>query len=256
MTPETTSPGDLQAITKQVPPEKSISADGLNVRDVIYESPVQRVDQIEMIGEEAAAGYMPSKANDVSAGIRYLHCSRTIHQLVTDRNRAVGLYLAVATLLWTASTALLNAHPGDHYIIPLQIIQRWCLPVTFGVLTVLAMLVAFLLVRTRVGLIYEVAKMNTLVGLPPGRVKRLNPLSIFAIMQLIISLAGGCSAGLFTIFLLAHFQHLDANEIAGHSYLAIVGAVTGVVITLVLMGVYIGSVAYITSDKKLDGAAK
>ena len=36
---------------------------------------------------------------EITPGMRYLHSSRTIHQLVTDRNRAVGIYLAVASLL-------------------------------------------------------------------------------------------------------------------------------------------------------------
>ena len=39
------------------------------------------VDAIEMIGEEQAAGLKPSP-DTVTAGMRYLHCSRTIHQLV------------------------------------------------------------------------------------------------------------------------------------------------------------------------------
>ena len=47
--------------------------------------------------------------------------------------------------------------------------------------------------------IYEVAKMNALLGLPVGRVQRINPLSIFFIMQAIISVAGGASAALFLV---------------------------------------------------------
>src|SRR4051812_13502970 len=42
------------------------------------------VDAIEMIGEETAGGLRPAPS-EVTAGMRYLHCSRTIHQLVTDR---------------------------------------------------------------------------------------------------------------------------------------------------------------------------
>src|SRR5262245_26072566 len=38
------------------------------------------VDRIEMIGEETA-GNLRKHAHTVSPGIRYLHCSRTIHQL-------------------------------------------------------------------------------------------------------------------------------------------------------------------------------
>src|SRR5262249_51238284 len=152
-------------------------------------------DQIEMLGEEEAAG-MRLGASQVTPGMRYLHSSRTIHQLVSDRNRAVGIFLAVATLLWTASAAVMNARRDPGYISPRSTVKRWCMPFTFGVMTVLAVFVAFLLVRTRVGLIFEVAKMNALLGLPIGRVRRLSPLSIFFIMQAMISLAGGCSAGL------------------------------------------------------------
>src|SRR6266481_563643 len=163
----------------------------------------KKLDQIEMIGEEEAAGFRP-KHSEVSAGMRYLHCSRTIHQLVTDRNRAVGIYLAVASLLWTASSALLNIKPENlsHMIVPIQTIQRWCLPATFGTLTVLALFIGFLLIRTRIGLIYEVAKMNVLLRLPIGRVQRVNPLSVFFVLQAFISLAGGASGTLFLFYIL------------------------------------------------------
>jgi hypothetical protein len=112
----------------------------------------KKLDRIEMIGEEEAAGFQP-KHSEVTAGMRYLHCSRTIHQLVTDRNRAVGIYLAVASLLWTASGAMLNARPTAQLKLPISVVQQACLPVTFGVLTVLAVFTAFLLIRTRIGLI-------------------------------------------------------------------------------------------------------
>src|SRR5688572_11366836 len=59
------------------------------------------VDAIEMIGEEQAAKITP--ASEITPGMRYLHSSRTIHQLVTDRNRAVGIFFTVASLLMTAS---------------------------------------------------------------------------------------------------------------------------------------------------------
>jgi hypothetical protein len=210
------------------------------------EDPIEaRLDDIEMIGEEEAA-FPRSARSEVTAGMRYLHCSRTIHQLVGDRNRAVGLYLAVASLLWTGSSALLNAHPSAEarLIVPLQAIQRWCLPATFAVLTVLAFFVGFLLIRTRIGLIYEVAKMNVLLGLPVGRVKRVNPLSIFFIMQALISLAGGCCAGALMIFLLklADLQKGPILTIAG---LSAVG------ISLFLLLLYVGTVRYTTADSKL-----
>ncbi len=63
-------------------------------------------------------------------------------------------------------------------MVPIHEIRRWCLPITFAVLTVLSVFMGLLLIRTRVGLIYEVAKMNALLGLPIGRVQRLSPMSI------------------------------------------------------------------------------
>jgi hypothetical protein len=202
------------------------------------------VDAIEMIGEEQAAELRPP-SSEVTAGMRYLHSSRTIHQLVTDRNRAVGIYLAVASLLVTASSALFHANPRGDLIVPVETIQRWCLPVTFGILTVLAVLIAFLLIRTRVGLIYEVAKMNVLLGLPLGRVQRNNPLSIFFILQAIISLGGGTSAALFSVFMI---RLADPN--AGHAAWIAVGI--GAVVAAGLMMLYVWTVNVTTSDERLQ----
>src|SRR5207248_1643354 len=173
----------------------------------------------------------PGGHSEVTAGMRYLHCSRTIHQLVTDRNRAVGIYLAVASLLWTASSALLNIRPENvrHLIVPIELVQRWCLPATFGTLTVLALFVAFLLIRTRIGLIYEVAKMNVLLRLPIGRVQRINPLSVFFILQAFISLAGGASGTLFLFYLLV------ANGFAPRAPALAWSALFGVVLTALLI---------------------
>jgi hypothetical protein len=67
---------------------------------------------------------------------------------------------------------------------------------------VLALFVGLLLIRTRVGLIYEVAKMNALLGLPSGRVQRANPFSIFFLMHLLICVAGGISGALFALQML------------------------------------------------------
>src|SRR2546423_13281825 len=102
---------ELQRVSREVPPLGVDHLDEFTIRDRVVESPEDRADRIEMIGEETAAGLTPTARSEVTAGMRYLHCSRTIHQLIADRNRAVALYLAVATLLWTASTALLNAKP-------------------------------------------------------------------------------------------------------------------------------------------------
>lgn len=207
----------------------------------------RKVDEIEMIGEELAVKWPVSTHEGITPGMRFLHSSRTIHQLVTDRNRALGLYLAVATLLWTASTALLNAKPGAQLIIPIETLQRWCLPVTLGTMTLLALFTGFLLIRTRIGLIYEVAKMNALLGLPIGRVQRVNVLSLFFIMHAFTSFAGGGSALLFLyhMFVLWHWP--------APLTLACLG---GVLVTAGLLGLYIGTVLATTSDQKLSGASK
>jgi len=218
-----------------------------SVGDVLEETE-RKVDEIEMIGEELAAELPRHPAQDgVTAGMRYLHSSRTIHQLVTDRNRAVGLYLGVATLLWTASTALLNAKPSINLIVPIEVLQRWCLPVTLGVMTILSLFTAFLLIRTRIGLIYEVAKMNALLGLPVGRVQRVNMLSLFFIMHAFICLAGGGSGVLFLyhLLLLGGAEHAMAWSLVG-----------GMVIATGLLALYVGTVLHTTSDRKLQGVGR
>jgi hypothetical protein len=233
---------------KDVQPELSHAA-GLTDAASLDEEIEKKIDAIEMLGEEEAAGFTaPALASEVTPGMRYLHCSRTIHQLVTDRNRAVGIYLAVASLLWTASSALLNIKPDNvpHLIVPIQSIQRWCLPATFGTLTVLALFVAFLLIRTRIGLIYEVAKMNVLLRLPVGRVQRINPLSVFFILQALISFGGGATAGLFLFFLL-----VAAGWPSTWGTLA-VSALAGVLITGLLLALYVVTVLHTTADKKLQ----
>src|SRR5437660_1400192 len=191
-------PKDVQDIVAQLPDAHKSGLDSFDIKEGAGFSE-KLVDTIEMIGEETAAGFGGSA---VTPGMRYLHSSRTIHQLVTDRNRAVGIYLAVASLLLTACGAILHASPAGVLMVPIEEIQRWCLPITFAALTVLALFIAFLLIRTRVGLIYEVAKMNALLGLPVGRARNLSPLSIYFIMQALISVAGGASAALFSIFMI------------------------------------------------------
>jgi hypothetical protein len=239
-------PPDLAEVVHQLPRADHGTTESLDVKSGEgYSEKV--VDAIEMIGEEQAAGLGRHGPSHVTAAMRYLHSSRTIHQLVTDRNRAVGIYLAVASLLVTASSALLNANPRGELIVPLEEIQRWCLPITFGALAVLALFVAFLLIRTRVGLIYEVAKMNALLGLPLGRVTRVGPLSLFFISQALISVAGGGASALFSVFMIRL-----ANPEAAHAPLW--GTLIGVAVALALMLLYIGTVLYTTSDRRLPGA--
>jgi len=239
-----TAPGDAGDAATKVKPPLGHSG-GLLDNAALAEQTEKRLDEIEMIGEEAAAGMPTPPASDITPGMRYLHCSRTIHDLVTDRNRAVGIYLAVASLLWTASSAMLNAKPAGSLLVPIETIQRWCLPATFLTLAVLAVFIAFLLIRTRVGLIYEVAKMNVLLGLPIGRVQRLNPLGIFFVMHLLISVAGGASAGLFVLHLAYRAGESNGGAVA-------LSAVVGLLIGALLVVLYVVMVRHTTADQKLQ----
>lgn len=165
-----------------------------------------RLDAIEMAGEEVAVGWKPSKVPPLAPEVRYLHISRTINQLITDRNRSVGIFLGVASLLFAASTALLNASKDVVPIVPIAAIQYWCLPATFGTLAVIAAYISLLLIRARIGLIYEVTKMNVLLGLDSKRVERVNPLSIFYLMHLLVVTLGAISAGLTVGMMLHHYR--------------------------------------------------
>jgi hypothetical protein len=242
-----TTTNDAAELAAKAPPPVGAGLDGFDA-GALESTSEKVVDAIEMLGEEKAAGLRPPGHSEVSPGMRYLHSSRTIHQLVTDRNRAVGIYLAVASLLLTASSALMNAKPPGDTIIPITTIQRWCLPITFAVLAALAVLIALLLIRTRVGLIYEVAKMNALLGLPIGRVQRIGVLSIFFILQAIISLAGGCASALLSVFLF----HLGEAP-SGASWPAIL---VGFAVTALLLALYVITVLHTTSDKRLQQVGK
>jgi hypothetical protein len=234
--------------TPPLPPPAESHTSGFSLHDAIEEQTEDKVDRIELIGEEEAAGFRAPGRSQVTPSMRYLHCSRTIHQLITDRNRAVGVYLAVASLTWTASGAILNAKPAGTLIVPIESIQRWCLPVTLGTLTLLALFTGFLLIRTRIGLIYEVAKMNVLLGLPVGRVKRVNPLSIFFIMHLMISLFGGAS-GAFFVYHLLRFRDPGGPDPAAASLIA------GGSIAVLLVVLYVVTILQTTADRKLQSGA-
>jgi hypothetical protein len=179
--------------------------DGLKDEIAGDEALDRRLAEIEMLGEEAAAGWKPDVHQPLAPEVRFLHVSRTIHQLVTDRNRSVGIFLAVASILVAAATGLLNVKPEVAPIVPLRVVQYWCLPVAFGTLAVLAVFISFLLIRARIGLIYEVAKLNALLGLHSKRVERVNPLSIFYIMHLLVVVLGGAAAGLTTAMIVHGF---------------------------------------------------
>lgn len=213
------------------------------------EATEQRLEQIEMIGEEEAMGWVSPGHSEVSANARFLHSSRTIHQLVTDRNRAVGLYLAVASLMLTASSGILNVKSEINLLVPITLIQFWCLPATFGSLTVLALFTGFLLIRTRIGLIYEVAKMNVLLGLPIGRVQRIQPLSLFFLMHILVSLAGGASALLFA------YQFLYAGQGTELKTFWMSFGI-GLPVCLLLIGIFVVTVLVTTSDQRLSNSQK
>ncbi len=214
--------------------------------DVAAESDVdQKLATIEMEGEEAALGFRPAPHRPLSPEVRYLHVSRTIHQLITDRNRSVGIFLFVASLFFGASTALLNAPAGVEPIIPLAPIQYWCLPVTFGVLAIIGAFVSLILIRTRIGLIYEVAKMNALLGLPSGRVRKVNPLSIFFLMHALVVVLGAASAGLAVGML--------GYRMGGHAMGIGIGA--GLVYATVFQAAYYLTILNATTESKLQGAS-
>jgi hypothetical protein len=241
--PTPNTPKDVAQIVKELPGGEP-GMDSFNVKTSEGYSE-KLVDTIEMIGEERAAGFEPPGPSQVTAGMRYLHCSRTIHQLVTDRNRAVGIFLAVSSLLFAACGAILNANPRADLIVSFDHIQRWCLPVTFGALTILSVFMAFLLIRTRVGLIYEVAKMNALLGLPMGRVSHISPLSIFFLMHGLICLAGGGCAAFFAVFM---FKLLDPQM----AHIPIYATLVGVAVTIALFVLYVVTVTVTTSDARLQ----
>lgn len=244
MSADANLPPEIRAIQSQLPDAHKATTDSFDVKSGEGQSE-KLVDAIEMIGEEKAAGFEVGPSL-VTPGMRYLHSSRTIHQLVTDRNRAVGIYLAVASLVLTASGAIYHANPQGKLIVPIEETQRWCMPIAFATLAILAFFSAFLLIRTRVGLIYEVAKMNALLGLPIGRVQRISPLSIHFILQALISCAGGSATALFTIYMV---RLADEGAIYKAAW---IGALIGVLVTAGMMALDMATVCYTTSDERLQ----
>jgi hypothetical protein len=239
-------PREIRDIISQLPdaPHKG-SVESFDVKGAEGYSE-KLVDAIEMIGEEKAAGFDTAGPSEITPGMRYLHSSRTIHQLVTDRNRAVGIYLAAASLLLTASGAIFHANPQGDVIIPIHEIQRWCLPIAFGALAILALFIAFLLIRTRVGLIYEVAKMNALLGLPIGRVQRISPLSIHFILQVLVSCGGGASAALFSIYM------VRLEDPAAVQKAVWIGTLIGIAVAVILIVLDMVTITVTTADHRLQ----
>jgi hypothetical protein len=238
--------------------------DGIQV-DVTGEDGVdRRLAEIEMEGEEVAAGWKPAPHQPLAPEVRFLHISRTIHQLITDRNRSVGIFLAVASLSFAASTALLNARADVVPIIPLKSLQYWCLPVTFGTLAIIGAFMCLILVRTRIGLIYEVSKMNALLGLPSERVKRVNPFSIFFLMYLMVCLCGAAAGGLASGLLMVsrapapitstatEKTTVDDGSGAAESRVPLLaGTAIGSLYAAIFLTVYYAMVLNATSEEKL-----
>ena len=100
--------------------------------------------------------------------------------------------------------------------------------------------------RARIGLIYEVAKMNALLGLPSERVKRVNPLSIFFLMYLLVVVLGGASAG-FTVAMLLYPGELRAARPAG------VGLGVALAYVAAFLAIYYLTVLRATSETRLQG---
>jgi len=241
-TPQKSTPSSSPPLDAKIPEH----TEGVSI-DVSGEDEVdRRLAEIEMAGEEAAIGFDSSaKARPhLAAEVRYLHVSRTIHQLVTDRNRSVGIFLFVASVLFGASTALLNVRADVTPILPLKAIQYWCLPVTFATLAGIGLFVSLILIRSRIGLIYEVAKLNALLGLPTGRVTRVNPLSIFYLMHLLVVLLGGASAG-FTAGMLAHGKGWSDEESVA------IGLVVALAYIVALEAAYFVTILRATSEARL-----
>ena len=261
------SPADPPALTSLHPALDAPAHDhasGFSEELAGEESVDRKLATLEMVGEEVAAGWKPEPHVPLAPEVRFLHVSRTIHQLITDRKRSVGIFLAVASILFASSTALLGARRDVVPVIPLKAIQYWCLPVTFGTLAVIGAFMALILVRTRIGLIYEVSKMNALLGLPSERVKRVNVLSIFFLMYLMVVLLGGASAGLTVSMLMprtpatpetnASPEILAATSGESEEFRAILftGGLVGFVYLVAFLSIYYVTILRATSAPKLD----
>ena len=102
---------------------------------------------------------------------------------------------------------------------------------------------SLILIRTRIGLIYEVTKMNALLGLPTTRVKRVNPLSIFFLMHTLVVLLGGASAGVAAGML--------GHHAGGPAF--VLGWTVGLVYAVIFQAAYYGTILKATAETKLQG---
>ena len=224
--------------------------DGISI-DVLGDDEVDKtLAALEMAGEEVIAGFRPARHAPLAPEVRFLHSSRTIHELITDRNRSVGIFLFVASVLFAATSSLLDAKPVGRLIVPLGVIQYWCLPVTFGMLAIIGAFVTLILTRTRVGLIYEVSKMNALLGLPSDRVRRISPLSIFFLMHALVVLLGGACLGTATGMVVSGQGPTTWADLG-----LIIGVAAGVVYIIVFEVLYFAFVFQATNDARRAGEA-
>ena len=221
-------------------------AEGFGIDPTQDDSVDAKLAEIEMAGEEVAIGWRPGNVRALAPEVRFLHQSRTIHQLITDRNRSVGIFLLVASVLINASAGLLKTELPIDPIIPMQAIRYWCMPVTFGTLAVLGGFTSLMLIRSRIGLIYEVAKMNVLLGLPSKRAERVNPLSIFYLMHMMVVVLGGASAG-FTYGMLS-LRDATAGTAGGQ------GLAVAVMYVLLFQALYYITILRNTTETKLQAA--
>ncbi|MDX2035460.1 MAG: hypothetical protein SFX72_02320 [Isosphaeraceae bacterium] len=247
--PPAAAAAERLAETPRLDGEISDHGEGIKFEPVEESAVDEKLAQIEMAGEEVAMGWKPEAHVPLAPEVRYLHCSRTIHQLVTDRNRSVGIFLLVASVSINASMGLLQTNPPLEPIIPMQTIRYWCLPATFGVLAVLGVFTSLLLIRTRIGLIYEVTKMNVLLGLPSQRVERVNPLSIFYLMHLMVATLGGAAAGLTVGMLVGGATQASTTSVAS-------GVVVGVLYASIFQAIYYITILRATSETRLAAARK
>jgi hypothetical protein len=92
--------------------------------------------------------------------------------------------------------------------------------------------------------------MNLLLGLPIGRVSRISPLSLFFLMHLLVSVAGGCSGGLFV----AHVLYDPQAD--SHAGTVVASVACGAALAAALVLFYVGTVLHTTNDGKLRQLTK
>ena len=122
-----------------------------------------------------------------------------------------------------------------------------------------------ILVRTRIGLIYEVAKLNARLGLSAERVKPINLLSIFFLKFLMAAPLGAPRPGMTVAMVVSGVglyskqpadEDIPAAEPSNDpSLVLLVGGVVGVAYLLAFLLLYkSGVIVHATTESKLQGA--